>query len=80
MKNQKKIDWLLEFDAQHIWHPYSAMHSKVPVYPVISAHGVRIRLADGRQLIDGMSSWWCTLHGYNRPVHHRVVISVQRHA
>ncbi len=73
MKNQKKIDWLLEFDDQHIWHPYSAMHSEVPVYPVISAQGVRIRLADGRQLIDGMSSWWCTLHGYNHPVMNRAI-------
>ena len=57
----------LIFDAQHIWHPYSAMHSKLPVYHVESASGVRIRLSDGRELIDGMSSWWCTLHGYNHP-------------
>jgi adenosylmethionine-8-amino-7-oxononanoate aminotransferase len=57
----------LAFDAQHIWHPYSAMHSKLPVYHVESASGVRIRLSDGRELIDGMSSWWCTLHGYNHP-------------
>ena len=57
----------LAFDAQHIWHPYSAMHSKLPVYHVQSASGVRIRLSDGRELIDGMSSWWCTLHGYNHP-------------
>ena len=57
----------LAFDAQHIWHPYSAMASKLPVYHVESASGVRIRLSDGRELIDGMSSWWCTLHGYNHP-------------
>ncbi len=70
---QKSISSLLNFDHQHIWHPYSAMHSDVPVYPVISAQGVRIRLADGRQLIDGMSSWWCTLHGYNHPVLNRAI-------
>ena len=64
---------LLEFDHQHIWHPYSAMHSDAPVYPVVSADGVRIRLADGRELIDGMSSWWCTVHGYNLPILNRAI-------
>ncbi|MDC1287095.1 adenosylmethionine--8-amino-7-oxononanoate transaminase [Gammaproteobacteria bacterium] len=57
----------LSFDSAHIWHPYSAMHSALPVYHVDSASGVRLRLSDGRELIDGMSSWWCTLHGYNHP-------------
>jgi adenosylmethionine-8-amino-7-oxononanoate aminotransferase len=64
---ENEISSLLDFDRQHIWHPYSAMHSQNPVYPVVSAQGVRIQLADGRQLIDGMSSWWCTLHGYSHP-------------
>ncbi|MCP4186077.1 MAG: adenosylmethionine--8-amino-7-oxononanoate transaminase [Gammaproteobacteria bacterium] len=59
---------LLEIDNSHIWHPYSAMHSDIPVYPVASAQGVRIKLSDGRQLIDGMASWWCAIHGYNHPV------------
>ena len=54
-------------DHNHIWHPYSAMDSDLPVYPVESASGVRLRLADGRKLIDGMSSWWCVIHGYNHP-------------
>jgi len=54
-------------DQQHIWHPYSAMNSDLPVYPVVSAQGVRLKLADGRELIDGMSSWWCMIHGYNHP-------------
>jgi len=54
-------------DQRHIWHPYSAMHSTLPVYQVESAHGVRLRLADGRELIDGMASWWCVIHGYNHP-------------
>jgi adenosylmethionine-8-amino-7-oxononanoate aminotransferase len=61
-------DKLLASDKKHIWHPYSAMYSDMPVYPVESAHGVRLRLADGRELIDGMSSWWCAIHGYNHPV------------
>ncbi len=65
---EEEICKLLASDDRHIWHPYSAMHSKIPVYPVISAQGVRIRLADGRELIDGMSSWWCAIHGYNHPV------------
>ncbi|MGD8999941.1 MAG: adenosylmethionine--8-amino-7-oxononanoate transaminase [Granulosicoccaceae bacterium] len=56
-----------EIDQQHIWHPYSPMHSDAPVYPVASASGVRLTLADGRELIDGMASWWCVIHGYNHP-------------
>jgi adenosylmethionine-8-amino-7-oxononanoate aminotransferase len=52
-------------DQDHIWHPYSAMNSDLPVYPVESANGVRLRLTDGRELIDGMASWWCIIHGYN---------------
>ena len=54
-------------DQHHIWHPYSAMNSALPVYPVESASGVRLKLTDGRELIDGMASWWCVIHGYNHP-------------
>lgn len=60
-------DHLLDLDKAHVWHPYSAMDSDLPVYPVASAHGVRLRLTDGRELIDGMSSWWSAIHGYNHP-------------
>jgi adenosylmethionine-8-amino-7-oxononanoate aminotransferase len=59
---------LLELDKQHIWHPYSSMTEPQPVYPVQSANGVRLTLTDGRELIDGMSSWWSAIHGYNHPV------------
>lgn len=54
-------------DQEHIWHPYSAMDSDLPVYEVESADGVRLKLKDGKELIDGMSSWWCMIHGYNHP-------------
>ena len=60
-------DRLLDVDKSHIWHPYSAMNTDMPVYPVASADGVRLKLTDGRVLIDGMSSWWCAIHGYNHP-------------
>ncbi len=54
-------------DAVHIWHPYSAMQGGSPVFPVVSASGCQIQIQDGQQLIDGMSSWWCAIHGYNHP-------------
>jgi adenosylmethionine-8-amino-7-oxononanoate aminotransferase len=54
-------------DHAHIWHPYSRMDSDLPIYQVESANGVHLQLTDGRQLIDGMSSWWCVIHGYNHP-------------
>jgi len=57
----------VRFDQQHIWHPYSSMINPPPIYPVESASGVRIKLSDGRELIDGMASWWSVIHGYNHP-------------
>jgi adenosylmethionine-8-amino-7-oxononanoate aminotransferase len=55
-------------DRASLGHPYSGMDSGMPMFPVVSASGVRLKLADGRELIDGMSSWWCVIHGYNHPV------------
>ncbi len=63
----QNLEQLLKIDEDAIWHPYTALASDIPVYHVTSANGVRIKLSDGRELIDGMSSWWSVIHGYNQP-------------
>lgn len=61
-------DDILAIDQAHAWHPYSSTRDPDPVYAVRAAHGCRIELMDGRELIDGMASWWCVIHGYNHPL------------
>lgn len=66
MNNKHTID--IDFDRQHIWHPYTSMTKPLPVYPVTHANGNRLYLETGEILIDGMASWWSAIHGYSHPV------------
>ena len=65
--SSQHLNDLIQFDQKHIWHPYSAIPNPQPVYAVESAQGVHLQLCSGEQLVDGMSSWWSALHGYNHP-------------
>ena len=64
---------MLALDRRHVWHPYSPIPAPTPPLPVASCGGVRLRLEDGRELIDGMSSWWCAIHGYRHPALDRAI-------
>ncbi len=60
-------DDLLAYDREHVWHPYTSMTDPAPVRLVTGASGTRLHLADGREVVDGMSSWWAAIHGYRHP-------------
>lgn len=64
----------IAFDAKHIWHPYTSMSHPIPAYPIVAAEGTELIMANGERLIDGMSSWWAAIHGYNHPVLNQAAI------
>ena len=66
---------ILALDRQHVWHPYASFDSSNPIYAVASALGVELTLVDGRVLLDGMSSWWSAIHGYNHPVLNKAALN-----
>lgn len=72
---QEKLAALLDFDRRHLWHPYASALKPLKTRLATEAHGCRIRLGDGRELIDGMSSWWCRVHGYGNK---RIIDAMQR--
>ncbi len=65
---EPKVEAALAFDRAHAWHPYSSLSAPSRVRFVESAEGVRLRIAGHGEVVDGMSSWWCAIHGYRHPV------------
>src|SRR5471032_2243901 len=65
-KKDEPPDWYVA-GLEHVWLPYAQMKTAAPPLPVVSTQGSRITLADGRELIDGIASWWTACHGYNQP-------------
>jgi adenosylmethionine-8-amino-7-oxononanoate aminotransferase len=68
---------ILGYDREHLWHPYTSTEHPLRVREAVAARGVRIKLKDGRELIDGMASWWCAIHGYGHP---RMVRALEKQA
>ena len=67
----------IEFDKGHIWHPYTSALHPIPAVKVKRAHGTRLILEDNRELVDGMASWWCAIHGYANPTLDRALRTQQ---
>ncbi|OQM34332.1 adenosylmethionine--8-amino-7-oxononanoate transaminase [bacterium endosymbiont of Pedicinus badii] len=63
----------IDFDKKHIWHPYTSIKNPLPVYPIVYAKDCYLFLNNGKKLIDGMSSWWSTIHGYNHPIINKAI-------